>query len=244
MSLILVLIAFALGGILKGATGAGAPVIAVPVMTLFFGAPFAVAVFAIPNLVTNIWQGWHFRKHALTGPLTLHFALAGALGAGLGSFMLAWLPTEALTLTVALSVLAYVGFRAWHPGWRLSLARAEKLAAPMGVLGGILQGAAGLSAPVSLSFLNALKLERPQFIVTISVFFFAMALVQVPLLVSLGLLTGERFLISCLALIPLTAAMPLGAWLARRISASTFDRVILGLLVLLSLRLIWQAVIG
>jgi uncharacterized protein len=244
MSLILVLIAFALGGILKGATGAGAPIIAVPVMTLFFGAPFAVAVFSIPNLVTNIWQGWHYRRHRVRGPLTLHFAVAGALGAGLGSFMLAWLPTEALNLTVALSVLAYVVFRGLRPGWALSLSRAEKLAAPMGILGGILQGAAGLSAPVSLSFLNAIKLERPQFIVTISVFFFAMALVQIPLLTGLGILTGERFLISCLSLIPLMAAMPLGAWLARRISASTFDRVILALLTLLSLRLIWQAVIG
>jgi uncharacterized protein len=244
MSLILVLIAFGLGGILKGATGAGAPIIAVPVMTLFFGAPFAVAVFSIPNLVTNIWQGWHFRQHRLPGPLMLHFALAGALGAGLGSLMLAWLPTEALTLTVALSVLAYVAFRALRPGWRLSLARAETLAAPMGVLGGILQGAAGLSAPVSLSFLNAIKLERPQFIVTISVFFFAMAVVQVPMLAGLGILTGERFLLSCLALIPLVAAMPLGAWLARCLSAQTFDRVILALLTVLSLRLIWQTVAG
>ncbi|MEE4345738.1 MAG: TSUP family transporter, partial [Paracoccaceae bacterium] len=97
---------------------------------------------------------------------------------------------------------------------------------------------------VSLSFLNALKLERPQFIVTISVFFFAMALVQIPLLAGLGILTRELFLLSCLALIPLMAAMPLGAWLARRGSANTFDRVILVLLSLLSLRLIWQAVIG
>jgi uncharacterized membrane protein YfcA len=69
-------------------------------------------------------------------------------------------------------------------------------------------------------------------------------LVQIPLLVGLGILTGERFLISCLSLIPLMAAMPLGAWLARRISASTFDRIILALLTLLSLRLIWQAIIG
>ena len=244
MSLILVLIAFALGGILKGATGAGAPIIAVPVMTLFFGAPFAVAVFSIPNLVTNIWQGWHYRQHRLSGPLMIRFAVAGAWCAGIGSVMLARLPTEALTLTVALSVLAYVGFRALRPGWRLSLPRAEALAAPMGVLGGILQGAAGLSAPVSLSFLNALKLERAQFIVTISVFFFAMALVQIPMLVGLGILTTERFLLSCLALIPLMAAMPLGAWLARRISAATFDRVILVLLTLLSVRLIWQAVVG
>ena len=213
-------------------------------MTLFFGAPFAVAIFCIPNLVTNLWQGWAFRRHVVQGPLMLRFALAGALGAGMGSFMLAWLPTEALTLTVALSVLAYIGFRAARPGWTLSLQRAEWLAAPLGTLGGILQGAAGLSAPVSLSFLNALRLERGQFIVTISVFFFAMALVQIPLLTGLGILTQERLLLSCLALIPLTAAMPLGAWLARRISASAFDRVILGLLGLLSLRLIWQAAFG
>lgn len=244
MDIGLVLIAFALGGILKGATGAGAPVIAVPLMTIFFGAPFAVAVFSIPNLVTNIWQGWVYRDHVVKGPLMLRFAVAGALGAGIGSFMLAWLPTEALTLTVALSVLAYVGFRAARPGWTLALPRAERLAAPLGLLGGILQGAAGLSAPVSLSFLNAIRLERGQFIVTISVFFFGMALVQIPLLTGLGILTPERFLLSCLALIPLMAAMPLGAWLARRISASAFDRVILALLVLLSLRLIWQAVFG
>jgi uncharacterized protein len=111
----LVIIAFALGGILKGATGAGAPVIAVPLMTIFFGAPFAVAVFSIPNLVTNIWQGWVYRDHVVKGPLMLRFAVAGALGAGIGSFMLAWLPSEMLMLTVALSVLAYVGFRTAAP---------------------------------------------------------------------------------------------------------------------------------
>lgn len=242
--MLLVIVAFALGGILKGATGAGAPIIAVPLMTIFFGAPYAVAVFAVPNLVPNLWQSWTYRQHRLPGPLMWRFALAGAAGAGVGSFMLAWLPTEALTLAVALSVLAYVGFRAARPGWTLPLPRAEKLAAPMGLMGGILQGAAGLSAPVSLSFLNALRLERAQFIVTISCFFYAMALVQIPLLAGLGILTGERLVLSCLSLIPLMAAMPLGAWLARHISARTFDLVILTLLVILSMRLIWQAVVG
>ena len=36
--------------------------------------------------------------------------------------------------------------------------------------------------------------------------------------------------------------MPLGAWLGKRLSAAIFDRVILSLLVILSLRLVWQAV--
>ena len=41
----------------------------------------------------------------------------------------------------------------------------------MGVGGGILQGSAGLSAPISITFLNSMKLERNQFIPTISVYF-------------------------------------------------------------------------
>ena len=35
-TLIIVGLAFAMGGVIKGATGAGAPLIAVPVMTSFF----------------------------------------------------------------------------------------------------------------------------------------------------------------------------------------------------------------
>ena len=40
----------------------------------------------------------------------------------------------------------------------------------MGAGGGVLQGSAGLSAPVSITFLNSMKLERNQFIPTISVY--------------------------------------------------------------------------
>ena len=61
-TLIIVGLAFAMGGILKGATGVGAPLIAVPVMTSFVDIRFAVAVFVVPNLVTNLiqsWLGWY-----------------------------------------------------------------------------------------------------------------------------------------------------------------------------------------
>ena len=49
-TLIIVGFAFAGGGILKGATGVGAPLIAVPVMTSFVDIRFAVAVFVCPTL--------------------------------------------------------------------------------------------------------------------------------------------------------------------------------------------------
>ena len=56
-TLIIVGLAFAIGGVIKGATGAGAPLIAVPVMTSFFDIRFAVAVFVLPNLITIYIRG-------------------------------------------------------------------------------------------------------------------------------------------------------------------------------------------
>lgn len=116
---ILSIIGLALGGLLKGATGAGAPIIAVPVMAMYFGVPLAVAVFAIPNLLTNVWQAWAYRKEQLPLPFMLMFAGGGAAGTLIGTILLAKLPGSALTLMVAFAVFIYVAFRLMRPGWVL-----------------------------------------------------------------------------------------------------------------------------
>ena len=59
----IVFVCLALGGILKGATGAGAPILAVPALAMLFDVQFAVAIMVMPNLLTNAWQAWRFRHH-------------------------------------------------------------------------------------------------------------------------------------------------------------------------------------
>ena len=49
-------IGFFAGGILKGATGIGSPIIAVPILAIYFDARFAIIIFSIPNIIPNIWQ--------------------------------------------------------------------------------------------------------------------------------------------------------------------------------------------
>lgn len=239
--IILGVFALALGGILKGATGAGAPIIAVPVLAMFYNVPLAVAIFTLPNLLSNIWQAWQYRTHQISARFVWTFAGAGALGAVLGSFVLVWASSSALLLAIAGTVLFYIAFRLARPGWRLDMALAHVLCGPLGFLAGVLQGATGVSAPVSVTFLNAMKLERAQFIATVAVFFAAMATVQVPLLAGLGVLTWERAGLSLAALIPIVALMPVGAWLARRLSKDTFDKIILGILAVVAVRLILRA---
>ncbi|MCB1417460.1 MAG: sulfite exporter TauE/SafE family protein [Notoacmeibacter sp.] len=242
--IVLAVIGLFLGGLLKGATGAGAPILAVPLMAIYFGVPTAVTIFAIPNMLANVWQAWAYRADRLPPKFMLFFAGGGALGTGIGTLLLAYLPGHALTLAVALAVFVYVGFRLARPAWKLAYPLAERLAPFFGTLGGVLFGATGVSAPVSLSFLNAMKLERRTFVATVTVFFVMMGIVQIPMLFAYGIMDGRSFLLSLTAILPIWAGMPVGAWLARYISREMFDRIILAVLTVIALRLLWGSLSG
>lgn len=239
--LLLGALGLAIGGFLKGAVGAGAPLIAVPILALLYDVPFAVAIFALPSLLSNVWQGWAYRNERTSPQLVRAFAAGGALGVAVGSLFLAWLPGDMLMAALSMIVFVYVGARVLKPRWSLDRETGKRAAFPVGALGGLMQGAGGISAPVSITFLNAMKLSRGEFISTISVFFGALALVQVPMLLGLGILTFERAGLSVLACLPLFGAIPLGAWAGRHLSKKVFDQLILILLVAIAVRLLWAA---
>ena len=48
ISLAIAVLALLLGGVLKGAIGAGAPVVAVPIISMLYGVPTAVCVLLLP----------------------------------------------------------------------------------------------------------------------------------------------------------------------------------------------------
>ncbi|MCG6903509.1 MAG: sulfite exporter TauE/SafE family protein [Rhodobacter sp.] len=242
LGLLWAVLGLAAGGVLKGAIGAGSPIIAVPILALLYDVPTAVALFTLPNLFSNLWQGWTYRAHQISRRFVWTFAGAGALGALVGSVLLAYLPGDMLLAVVAMVVFVYIGVRLTRPNWILSRASAAKLAGAAGLIGGVMQGAGGISAPVSVTFLNAMRLERAEFIATISIFFATMAVVQIPALWTLGILTPDRAILSLAAGIPLFGGMPVGAWLARRIAREKFDRIILWLLALIALRLLYGAI--
>lgn len=233
----------AAGGFLKGATGAGAPVIGVPILAIVFDLPKAVAIFAVINLLSNIWQSWAYRGDVTDRRFVWIFAATGAAGAAAGTVLLATLPTEFLMASLAGVVVGYILLRISRPGWQLSWPAARRLGPVAGFAGGLMQGAGGISAPVSVTFLNAMRLGRAEFIGTISVFFLAMSIFQVPVLAAFGILTWERTALGILALIPMFIGVPIGSWAARHLSKDAFDKAILVLLAVLALKLLWDAVL-
>lgn len=241
-TLLLASLGIALGGFLKGATGAGAPVVGVPVLALVFGVPKAVAIFAVINLLSNVWQGWSYRRHAAGRGMVATFALAGGVGVVLGSFLLAWLPTELLMGALSAVVFLYVGLRLARPDWTLPRESGRRMAPGAGLVGGLMQGAGGISAPVSVTFLNAMRLPREEFIATIAVFFVTMSAFQVVALSGLGVLTWDRVALALAAMPAMFLAMAVGERAARRWPRHVFDRAVLVLLVVVALRLGYAAV--
>lgn len=239
--MIVVLITLLVAGTVKGAIGSGIPVIVVPILTMLYDVRLAIAILVAPNLFSNLWQVWLYRHHLLPLRFLLGFSLAGGLGILVGTWGLVHLSQEVLSLGVAGAILLYLLAKLVHRDLELPYHRARQVVIPVGLAAGILQGAAGMSAPASVTFLNAMRLERRVFIGTISVFFTTISLVQAPALATAGILTLERGLFSLAALGVILAAMPLGAWLGARLPHLWFDRLIMLLLATIAARIVFQA---
>jgi uncharacterized membrane protein YfcA len=230
-----------LGGALKGATGMGVPAVAVPAMAAFIGVPYAIAILVVPVLVTNCWQAWKFRAHAAGLTFLPRLIISAVIGILVGTWLLTTLPADVLSFALAVTTIVYIVMRLARPDFAISPAAAFKWSPIAGAVAGGLQGATGVSAPVSVTFVNGMRLSRPQFVLTLSALFLAFVLAQIPALALAGVLTWQRLLYSALALVPVAGGMPIGAWLARRMSAQAFDRLILLLLAVIAVKLLFEA---
>lgn len=232
--LFVIALGLAMGGILKGATGAGMPIIAVPVIAAFYDVRLAVIIIIIPNLIINLRQLWSYRHQDVSRNLTVQLVVSGMIGAALGTYALVALPQALLTVLMVAIVFIYIALRLVRPDFVIPRTVAGKTAWIAGGLGGILQGSLGISSPAAMTFLNAVKLSRPGFIFTASAFFAAMCIPQFIVAVAYDLITTQIVILGVLAAAPLLAAVPLGDWIGKQMSALVFDRAILILLAVLA----------
>ena len=242
--MLIAFITLLIAGIVKGAIGSGVPVIVIPILTMLYDVQLAIAVLIAPNLFSNALQVWQYRHHLLPLRFLAAFSIAGGLGIILGTWGLVVLSPDMLSLGVAGAIVMYLAIKLAKRHFALPLHTATRIVIPVGLLAGVLQGAAGMSAPASVTFLNAMQLERRVYIGSISVFFVAITSVQIPALLSTGILTWERALFSVLALIVMLATMPLGANLGKRLPHRWFDNLIMLLLTAIACKIFFDTLIA
>jgi len=227
------------GALAKGATGMGLPLIAIPVMAPAIGLPHAMSIMVIPILVTNAWQIWTLRaeRHRAELRFLTPMLLIASIGVVIGTWFVASAPERLLTLTLGLLLLAYLVLRLTRPDFRVGPEAARRWALPAGLGAGLLHGATGISAPIGVTFIHAMRLDRSGYVFAISAMFMALTAVQLPSLLVSGVMQSEWLVQGVFALIPIVTLMPIGEWMARKLSRQAFDRVILAFIGLMGLKM-------
>ena len=239
-SIFLVAIGLGIAGLVKGVTGMGLPLIGVTLLATFFTVPHAIAILVVPTLVTNIWQLWSFRHSWRRGrmPFLLPMLIFGAAGICVGTWLLVKIDDQVLKIALAIMLLAYIALRLTRPSFSIGERVGRLLSAPIGFAAGVIAGATGVSAPIGVTFIHAMRFERTAHVFAVSALFTMFVLAQIPALMVAGVLTPGRWLESVFALLPVAVAMPAGNWIGERVNQTTFDRVIIVLLVVTAVRLI------
>lgn len=236
--LLLVGLAVVAGALVKSVTGLGLPLLAVPVLAQVVGVREAVVIMAPPTLLTNAWMVWRYRA-ALPGVPNLPVLLAtGVTGGVLGAWLLDQVNERALALVLALAVLGYALRLLRDPDVRMTPQMARRLAAPLGLFAGALQGATGISGPVVSVYVHAQRLERAAFVAGVSALFGVSGLAQTLTLAGVGRFTPPLLARAALAAAVVTVVLLAGARFADRLSQRFFERMVLAVLLLSGVRLL------
>ncbi len=239
---VLVLVAVSVAYLVKGAIGIGGPTLAIPVLATFMGVEYAVAVIAIPTVVSNVWLIWENRAEAEgIRPYLAPLLAAGLVGTVFGVWILVSVDDRIMSIVLAVLIFAYIVWYLLNPEAELDDRTARRLAWPAGLGGGILVGTTGIAAPVIATYVHSLRLARAGFILGVSVPFFILGVVQITSLVAFDGYNQERVVAGLLACVPVILVTPVGMWLGKRVPVRAFQLVVLVVLGVSAVRLLWVA---
>ena len=86
-SLLVMFIALAAGSLVKGISGLGLPLVAIPVMAGFMEVDRAVAIMIIPGFLMNCYLLWAYREHAVNFASLPLIIVVGVSGVVFGSWV-------------------------------------------------------------------------------------------------------------------------------------------------------------
>ena len=239
-----ILLALAVGSFVKGITGLGLPLIAIPFLASFFGVERAVVIMVIPGIVTNAWLLWAYRRHATAIRSLPTVLLTGTAGMVAGTWILSRVSGHILSLVLAFGLGAYLLILFLNPRFSLSAVATRYVAPAAGFAGGVLQGATGIASPVVATYFHALRLDKWAYVFALTAVFQVFSVIQLVALYNFGLLTQNRLLEGLLALLPVMIVLPLSMRLARVISPRVFDVILITLLSVMELKLIYDGLFG
>ena len=242
LELAVVVGASAVGALVKGVTGMGYPIIAIPLLALVVGVEDAVVIVAAPNLAANAYLCWEARRFR-EGTRDLGRLVGwGMVGTVVGTIALVHLPEAPLLVLLAATIVGFVVQFVRQPELRIDEATSHRWSPVAGTVAGLMQGSVGVSGPVVATWLHGYRLPKTVYAYAITLIFGLSGAVQLVLLIAQGATTADRMVASAVAAIPVAIMIPVGIRLRDRIDGATFERAVLAVLLLAAVSLVARVV--
>lgn len=240
LSIAFILATIAVGAFIKGVTGLGLPIFAIPVFALFVPIDSAVVIMALPALVANIQLVVAHRKQMPLMGNHSGFLIAGFVGALIGTWVLKNFNDEILRTLLAAWLGVYLLQHFTGRATSGIFSGSNGLSGPLGLAAGALQGTTGISAPIIAPYFHARGLTLSAYAFAVAFAFALFSVAQMSAMTAFNLLTPTLLTYSVIATIATMIFIQLGVKFSGRLSRETFERFLPLLFVLIETKLIYD----
>jgi uncharacterized membrane protein YfcA len=224
---------------IRGISGFGSGLVAVPLLAHFLPLTFVVPMILVTDFLASLVLGTHTRQHARWDELKplMPFSILGVL---IGTTLLVKLPQAPLLATLGLFILLFGARNVLNlHGTRIV---SRRWAMPAGLTGGAIGALFGTGGPPYVIYLNHRLHDKAELRATFSGLFFLEGGLRIVVFLIAGLLLNTALLLSILAALPLVA---LGLFLGNRVhiglSPLQMQRIIGIILLVSGTSLLWRA---
>jgi uncharacterized protein len=234
--LLVAALGFFAGGIVKGVTGMGLPLVAVPIVALVLDMKGVLPMMTASFVLTNIWQVAETGSVLRVGIRFWAMLVAIILGTWAGIALIAVADPRLVEAVLGATIILFVAssLSRWQPA--VSAAVERWMSPVMGLATGVLGGLTGIFGPPLAIYFVALQLDRESFVGAMGVMLLPASFVFGASLWSHGLLGGEEAVASLLAVIPAVLGLLAGSWIRRRTSVALFRRILLAVLFVIGVK--------
>ncbi len=242
LPVLLISTTIAFGAFMKGVTGLGLPIFAIPALAMFVPVENAVIIMALPSLLANIWLIVVHREHLPTMRKHGAFLMLGFIGALLGTWFLANIDDALLRIFLASSLGLYLIQH--YAGWSTSTDFSGKsaVAGTLGLAAGTLQGTTGISAPIIAPYYHARGLTLSAYAFALACTFALLSVAQLSVMTMENLFTPALLGYSILATVTTLTFVPVGVRVGQTLRQATFDRLLPLVFVLIESKLIYDII--